>query len=267
MDISPQPDYEANQPTTRQWVIVGVVALIVICGIALFLSGGYYAALNYFEARQERATQTAAAATAIVAQKYDLIADAKRWPLLLSDTFDTNAYDWREGEFDDEYALMEFSIGGTYTWEMSTKKGVVWRVWPRSDSVDDFYLSVDAKNAGEDRNTQYGLIFRNNDNSFFFFEVRDTQEFRVLSSDDWEWTELIPLTESAAIYPGQFNHLEIVARGDRFYFLINETLVGEISASYPEIGQAGLAIGADDADIETTVVYDNFELRGNRVEQ
>ena len=267
MDIHPEPTYEANQPTTRQWIMVGVVALIILCGVIAFLSGGYYAAINFFEARQERATQTAVAATAIVAQKFDLISEAKQWSLLISDTFDDNTNEWHEGEFDDEYALMKFNVDGTYTWNINTKQGVVWRVWPRSDSVDNFYLSVDVKNAGNDLKTQYGLIFRNNDNSFFFFEVRDTQEFRVLSSDDWEWKELIPLTESTAIYPRQVNHLVVVAQGEQFLFLINDQLVGEATGSYPKIGQVGLAIGVDSAGIETTIVFDNFELRGNSVER
>ncbi|MBU0510570.1 MAG: hypothetical protein KKD28_08510 [Chloroflexi bacterium] len=186
---------------------------------------------------------------------------ASTWPLLIFDPFDNNYYEWATRDVEDDYTNLTFTLDdGRYTWRATARQGFVWRVWPRSEDVDDFYLAIDAQNVSGNRYAQYGLIFRNRDDSYYYFEVCDTQVFRVLSLYQNEWLELIPSTFSEAIRPGDVNHLEVIVRSDEFLLYINGQWVGETSGSYPAEGQAGMAIGLSNTGEESTLVFDNFEM-------
>jgi hypothetical protein len=113
---------------------------------------------------------------------------------------------------------------------------------------------------------QYGLIFRNNDDAYFYWEVSDTQDFRVFSYQN-DWIELIPSTYTEAIRPGAENHLVVVSVDDEYKFWINDQYVGRASGSYPSKGQVGVAIGLSYEGEESTIIFDNFELRALTTEE
>jgi hypothetical protein len=263
---NPEINPEANQPTTLQWVLIVVVGLVVILGIALFLSGGAFTAYTWYTGQQAKATETAAAATAIVMERNQVMIEASNWPLVIFDTFDDNENEWIDGEIDDEYSYIWVSINGVYRWEATAKQGFHWRVWPRSDFTTDFYLAVDAQNLSDNPEAQYGLIFRNNDDAYFYWEVSDTQDFRVFSYQN-DWIELIPSTYTEAIRPGAENHLVVVSVDDEYKFWINDQYVGRASGSYPSKGQVGVAIGLSYEGEESTIIFDNFELRALTTEE
>jgi hypothetical protein len=253
-------DPEANQPSTGQWVLIAVVAIVALCGLLLFLSGGTLTAFSWYNQQQEQIAETASAATAVVIERDQAMQTASQWPLLLLDTFDDNQNKWIDGEIDDEYAAIQVTIDGSYRWEASAKQGFHWRVWPRSDLTTDFYLAVDAQNLRGNDDAQYGLIFRENDDAYFYWEVSDTQEYRLFSYKD-EWIELIPATFTDAIRPRGNNHLVVVSEDDEFKFWINDQFVGQARGDTPASGQAGVAIGLHDQGDESMIVFDNFELR------
>jgi hypothetical protein len=153
-----------------------------------------------------------------------------------------------------------------YKWEAMAKQGFTWRVWPLSDSTENFYLAVDAQNLGDNIEAQYGLIFRENDDAYFYWEISDTQYFRFFSYQN-EWIELIPSTFTDAIQPGAMNHFVVVSENDEFEFWINDQYVGEASGSYPSAGQAGVAIGLSYEGEQSIIIFDNFELRALSTEE
>ena len=262
MNKSPDHNFESNQPSGRQWAVVAAIVIFFGCAIIAFTFFVFQSITSWSKDKNMRATETAAAATAVVVERDAAIEAASNWPLLIFDPFDNNDNEWATGDVEDEYTNLTFTLDeGKYTWQATANQGFVWRVWPRPDDVDDFYLAVDAHNISGNRDAQYGLIFRNRDDSYFFFEVRDTQVFRVLSLYQNEWIELIPSTFSEAIRPGDVNHLEVLVRSDEFLLYINGQWVGETTGSYPSEGQAGLAIGLSNAGDESTIVFDNFDLR------
>jgi len=261
--IPEEPNYEANQPTTRQWVIIAAIGLFALCSIIVFLAGGYFTATSFLEDRNIHATETAAAATAVVVAREQAIQSAADWPLVLLEPFNNNDNEWVEGDVNDEYADITVTINDVYTWETKAKQGFVWWVWPTSDSTSDFYLAVDVQNQSDNRDAPYGLLFRYSDETeaYNYLEIHDTQYLSVWNYDLGEWTELIPSTLSTAIRPGENNHLEVIAQRDYFYFLINGEIVGETTISNPSEGYAGVAIGLSYKGEESTIVFDNFELR------
>jgi hypothetical protein len=186
---------------------------------------------------------------------------AARWPLLIYDTFDSNELDWFEGMEDDQYASLSWDIDGSYIWRATAKRDFVWRVWPRSDFVTDFYLSVEVQNTGDNPDAQYGLILRNNEGSYYYLEVSGPNLLRFMVSIQGEWDTLIPQTEVASLRPGQSDRLTVIAQGERFLFFVNDVYVGEAIDGRIAEGQNGLAIGLSEPGEETMIVFDNFELR------
>jgi len=158
------------------------------------------------------------------------------------------------------------TINGVYRWETSAKQGFHWRVWPESDLVSDFYLAVDAQNIGDNIDAQYGLIFRENNDSYFYWEIIDTQYYRLFSYQD-DWIELIPSTFSDAIQPGDWNHLVVVSENDVFKLWINDQFVDQINGNVPSTGQAGVAVGLSYEGEESMIIFDNFELRALSIEE
>jgi len=244
--------------TTKVLIALAAAAAVTVLGIGIFV-------LTWVN---ERSVQNAADATAS-ASAFNVLAmeaealriPASRWPLLIYDPFDTNEYDWFEGVEDDQYASLSWVIDGSYVWRATAKRDFVWRVWPRSDVVTDFYLSVEARNAGGNPDAQYGLILRNNEGSYYYLEMSDPNLLRFMVSIQGDWDTLIPQTEVASLRPGESNRLTVVAQGERFLFFANDLYVGETFDGRIAEGQNGLAIGLSEPGEETTIVFDNFELR------
>lgn len=257
---SPEIDPESNQPSTQQWIIIGIIGFIAICGLLLFVFGGAFTTFSWITRQQTQAEETAIAVTAVLEARDQAIINASGWPVVLFDTFDDNQNEWIDGEIEDEYASIQVTIDGVYKWEATAKQGFAWRVWPESDFTTDFYLAVDAQNQGDNLEAQYGLIFREDEDTYFYWEIVDTQYFRLFSYRN-EWIELIPSTYTEAIQPGALNHLVVLSENDEFQFWINDQFVGQASGSFPSKGQAGVAIGLSYEGEESVIIFDNFELR------
>ncbi|MBC8504403.1 MAG: hypothetical protein H8D34_06075 [Chloroflexi bacterium] len=258
-----QPNYSSNQPTSRQWILIAGIGFFALCGIITFLAGGYYSLNSMLSARSGQATATAATATAVVVAREQAIRSAIKWPLLFLEPFNNNENEWIDGEIDDEYAKINVTINGTYRWDISSKQGFVWWVYPTSDMVEDFYLAVDVINPSENRDAPYGLTFRvsEDENFYYYFEIRETQLFSVWANDEGNWTDIVPYTDTTAIHPSANNHLEIIAQGDEYFFFINNELVAEKTILAPDQGYSGLAVGLSYEDEQSTIIFDNFELR------
>ena len=263
MQNSPEIDPGTNQPSTLQWVLVVVVGLVAVCGILLFLSGGAFTAFTYFNQQRARATETAPTATPDVTAGY--LADfqaAAEWPLLLYDTFDDNRNEWIDGEIEDDYATILVTIDGAYNWEVqNAKQGFTWRVWPTVDELKDFYLATDVQNRSENLDAQYGLVFRNQGDDYYYFEVRDGQYFRFFLFESYQWKELLPYTYSEAIRPGDVNRLAVLSQDDQFTLWINDQFVGEARGNTPDQGLVGVIVGLAYADEQSFIAFDNFEVR------
>jgi hypothetical protein len=261
-EIQPIPEFDpkANQPSTVQWIVIGIISFVAVCGILLFISGAGLTIFSLDRQQQVKAEGTAAAATAVVEARDQIMVEASQWPVVIFDPFDDNQNEWIDGEIDDDYAAIQVTIDGTYKWDAYAKQGFAWRVWPVSDFTNDFYLAVDAQNIGDNVNAQYGLIFRNNDDAYFYWEVIDTQSFRFFSYDGG-WNELIGSTYTEAIQPGEMNHLVVVSKNDEYKFWINDQFVGQASGGFPSDGQAGVAIGLSYEGEESVIIFDNFVLR------
>ena len=252
---------DSNPPSTWQWLMISGIVIVVLCAAAAFIYFAYQTYNLWVGAKNQVKPKAVATATVATVEQTNALQEASRWPTLIFDPFSENVNEWIDEDIDDDYTSMSLTINGRYIWDATAKQGFVWRIWPQSDEVSDFYLAVDAQNLSDNLDAQYGLVFRNDGDSYGYLEVRDTQYFRVFSYIDNEWIELIPYTYTDAIHPGAKNHLEVAAIDDMVYIAINDQYVGQTEDSYLAEGQVGLIIGLAGEGEETVIAFDNFELR------
>ena len=252
---------ENNPPSTWKWVMISGIVIVVLCAAAAFIYFAYQTYNLWVGEKNQAKPRAVVTATAAMVEQTNGLKEASRWPALILDPFSENVNEWIDEAIDDDYTSMSLTINGRYIWDATAKQGFVWRIWPESDGVSDFYLAVDAQNLSDNLDAQYGLIFRNDGDSYGYLEVRDTQHFRVFADIDNEWIELIPYTYTDAIQPGAKNHLEVAAIDDMVYIAINGQFVGQTENRYPAEGQVGLIIGLAGEGEEAVIAFDNFELR------
>jgi hypothetical protein len=256
---APSPEADRTR-SIATLIIILATGLCVLCGFATFFGSFLIPQLAPSEEDSSAYVMPTEMAAKVEAAK-ESIATAADWPLLIDETFDDNSLGWHEGQIEDEYASMILTIDGQYTWQVTALQGFTWRVWPTSDMLGDFYLSVDVKEDSDNPNAEYGLIFRNNDGNFFYFEVRETGEYQVLSMADDNWNTVLPMTYSEYIRPGEFNRLIVIAHQETFIFMVNGQYLGQVSAGPPDEGQPGVSIGLPSAGEQSIVVFDNFQVR------
>ncbi len=245
------------------FVVLGIVAVLLFLGVCM---GATFFLINESSSSSDSlqpdiGPTSAAITTQIVADS--LAANARAWPIVLTDAFDENTNDWMEGTDENGYATITFAIDSEYQWTARAQQAFIWRIWPSMDDKTDFYLAVDAQQMSGPVNGQYGLIFRNSGgaNNYYFFEVRDDGYFRLLLFYQGEWHTLIDETWTSAIHAGERNRLEVVGKGAEISLWINGEYVGSALDNRLRTGNAGLAVGLSNAGEEISVIYDNFEVR------
>jgi hypothetical protein len=208
-------------------------------------------------AENEQATATA--------QAYAVLFDeAKNWQILISDSFNENQNGWATGdEQNPDYASMHWAIeAGKYRWEAKALNGFVWWVTPDREAVSDFFLSVETHQLDNPQAGEYGLVFRQSDEShYYLFEIDEQGEYAVFIYTPDGWEALIDWTNSPAIQPGETNQLAMIARGDEFSFFINALPVAGYHDARLSSGNVGLLVGLSNAGEEASWEFDEFQLR------
>ncbi|HSG45022.1 MAG TPA: hypothetical protein VLA72_17885 [Anaerolineales bacterium] len=209
------------------------------------------------------ATQKVIETTATAHAIQSTIADASNnWNALLSEPFNNNDNNWEtelsESEWNEIYRKID---NGKYTWDATAKKGFISWIDANTISTTDFYLTVEAKQLDGTTSSDYGLIFRQDIGSnFYYFGIGDDSFFVGLSYNN-EWLNIIDWTTSNAISPNGSNRLTVIASGSHFIFLINDQFAGEAIDNHIPKGTVGLAVVIHTANQQANFEFDNFELR------
>ena len=129
--------------------------------------------------------------------------------------------------------------------------------------MTDFSLAIDVMRSGTSGNAA-GLIFRIVDSgyqSYYIFLVDDINHtYHIARNNRGDWKTLADWNYSGAIKPGEFNRIEVSARGPQFTFFINGTKVTSINDTAISIGKVGiLASVYNNGDLDT-IIFKNFEF-------
>lgn len=202
-----------------------------------------------------QATDTATAYLATAANA------ESNWRVVLKDTFDSNKNNWYVKPTDDEYAKTIYEIkNGKYTWDSTAYQGVINQISIGDTSLSDFYLSVDIQQVSGPNSADYGVTFREDTNSNFYYFGIDGRGEYGFSLYNKDWSTLINWTSSSLIRPGQANRITVLAEGSHFTFFINDQYLTEMSDDTLKNGTTALAIEEANKDDHAVFEFDNVEL-------
>jgi Domain of Unknown Function (DUF1080) len=209
-------------------------------------------------------TATAAAQqatdTAVAFQATAVIAEGK-WRVILKDAFDSNKNDWYVKPSDDEYAKTTYEIAnGKYTWDATAHKGFINRVSVSTKSLGDFYLSADMKQASGPDSADYGVVFREDAKSnFYYFGIDDRGQYALYLYNQ-DWSTLIDWTQTELIQPGESNRITVIGEGSHFIFFINDQYLTEITDDSIKNGTSALAVELAAENDHAVFEFDNVAL-------
>ncbi|MFZ5918573.1 MAG: DUF4190 domain-containing protein [Chloroflexota bacterium] len=234
-----------------------------------------WAEIYRIQTQQAAATATAQAAPTLTPTPHPVLpptwtpvanpdpaAARTHWPLLLLDTFDTNANNWPLGSASDEFATMtESLVNGKYRWNAVALRGVHSGAQLPGVVVSDFYLAAEVQQMDETINGLCGLEFRIVDASNrYYLGLYNSQYFSFHLMYQGQWTTLIGLTPTAALRAGGANRIAVMAEGSHFDFFINDQFVASADDAHLSSGGVGLAIDLNNAGDQLAFEFDNFEL-------
>lgn len=183
--------------------------------------------------------------------------------VIFSDSFDSNMQDWPTGTSDGELGTHERSLSnGKYLWEALAKQGLAMKAFPKvADPVTDFYLTVDALLDSGPTDSEYGVVFRLDDNNnYYSFQANDDQKFSFWLRYNGKWIKLLDWKKTSAIRPGEVNRIGVLAEGSRFSFFINDQFVGEAEDDRLAVGRVGFYVLTRPDEVQNVFEFDNFKL-------
>lgn len=196
----------------------------------------------------------------------DLLSAARAWPVVEKDDFSGSETNWcqEEGATNGQVHSTRRIIDGKYRWQMKFDAPSTISCAPTGGaSLNDFYAAVDAKLvSGPSDNCSYGLQLRVvgvQDDQDYMFIIADNRywQFDRWLGKEWKVWGWYPTKD---IHPGEYNRLEVVADGARFYLYLNGDSVGYIDDTEITLGRTGLFVQGT-APSEVVVDFDNFEVR------
>jgi hypothetical protein len=193
-----------------------------------------------------------------------LVSEARLLPVALQDTFDDNQNNWPTGlSSSAESGSADRRIeNGWYIWDVNSLAPTAW--WAATDKISalDFHLAATARQVSGPQTGEYGLLFRKNtDQEYLVFKVSNLGRYALYQFVDSAWTALIDWTDTTALLPGEDNRMEVVARGDTVYLVLNDELVAQYSPVALGEGQPGLFVGTSGTGETGQWEFDDFEVR------
>lgn len=148
---------------------------------------------------------------------------------------------------------------GVYQIRVDATNTVAWGNGPVT--AHDFYAEVDAYHVAGPLDNEFGILFRNDGNNYYLFNVSSDGYFRLHKWLDGEWASIVDWQESSAIATGEGSHnrLAVLADGPAISVLANDIVLATVTDD--TIRGDGLALAAgtfDDGGVE--IAFDDFTL-------
>lgn len=181
---------------------------------------------------------------------------------ILKEAFDSNKNNWQVEKTDDDYALTTYKIAdGNYTWDVTAHQPLISWVTANTNAVSDFYVTIEIKQASGPDSADYGVVFREDANSnFYYFGINEQGQYALYLYNQ-DWSTLIDWTQSDFIQPDEFNKITVLAEGSHFTFFINNQYLTEITDDSIKSGTVALAVELATESDQAVFQFDNIELR------
>jgi hypothetical protein len=167
------------------------------------------------------------------------------------DPFIEDINNWRVGAEDNEYWQGSITIkDGAYTWQVASVKQsfVTWSEFKPLANLVDFDLALRIRRVlGEPQQACFGILFRQAsggiDAGTYILSVCDNGYYKVLYYDAQNgWDVLQDWTQTEALIEGDWNLLEVSARGEDFTVWINHQPILTFSDSRLPSGRASILL-------------------------
>lgn len=278
MDNSPISNpFDEDAKRGRRPIVWAMLGLIAMCfGVSIVAAIYYYQPDleslkdQYFPSSTPPSTSTPAptatpnwTATAQIQDAQAAIEDAaNNWELVLADTFDNNDNLWLAESSDDEYALISYEIvEGKYRWDTTAHQSFIGWARSNTDPLTDFYLSVEITQIDGPDTADFGVLFREDEDSNFYYFAISQQGLYTFYIYFEGWDTLIDWTDTTLILPNAPNRITVIGEGSHFTFFINDQYLTEFTDDQIPEGLTSLAIELDDEGDQAVFEFDNFELR------
>jgi hypothetical protein len=189
------------------------------------------------------------------------------WPVVLSESFDYDNGAWETGKGETDYVTYSYSItNGKYLLKMTSKKPFFWGFLINVDLHADFYFSAEIKKDKAPDKTNYGLIFRTDQEEKYFFNINAAgKQYAVDVNSDSAWKKIIYWRNSERIDPSGSNQLAVLALGSQYMLFINGEEVDSFQDDTLNTGMVGFAYNFYQAGEYMQLELDNFEIRAPNV--
>lgn len=218
-------------------------------------------AISLTSAVRLKATEQARVQTATAIMQ--ALSDGSRYPLVLSDAFDTNSKNWLNGTFDSGKNSATLAVSeGKYLWHLSAgAKGFMQIVTTDIPPTSKFYLGVEVKQVSGPYTADYGVVFHKSEDDLYYFNIDGNQYYRVNLWQDNKWKPLVVARKNYAIRLNDVNRLVVVGDGANYIFYINGQFVDRMSATELNNGAFGIAAQLASPGDDMMLELDDFELR------
>lgn len=218
--------------------------------------------------QQAQATATAAAfniqSTATALERESAIAAYTYY-----ESFDQNTFDWRVGVEDNQ--LWQGSINiqdGLYTWQIVTVKEtfLTWSIFTPIKDIENFDVALRVRRVqGEPHQACFGLLFRQSGSGLnsgtYMLSVCDNGFYKVLYYEIEDGLDVLQeWTRTEALRQGDWNLLEISARGYDFTIFINHVQVLTFNDNRSPSGSISILIDHF-ARTPSQITFDYFALQ------
>jgi hypothetical protein len=196
-----------------------------------------------------------------------LLAEAQDWKLVAKDSFDSNKYEWPEGNSTGQYGdVTRTIVNGRYSLRVKAKvESAVFKFIPKNvDITPNFYLAVDVQNMNQLDGLGYGLTFRDQGASFnnYGFMIRPDQDFVIrIYNPSKNFKAPLAGQESKFILPFETNRITVIGIGHDFWFYVNDVNVFYLTDERFSTGGLGVSVAVDNVGDEGLVDFDNLEIR------
>jgi hypothetical protein len=185
------------------------------------------------------------------------------------ETFDDNKKAWDIAKRASGFFTYEISVkNGVYSWEFAAAKKTFafWGNYKSQESLKDFDVYVDGVlKEGDPENYCYGLVFRESpdgvDYGAYTFEICENGQYSIFHyNKEKGWNGISGWQASNAIKAGDWNRLEISARGSHFVFTVNDVQIFEMDDDRQAEGYLSLLVNIH-KEAPGKIWLDNFGLR------
>ena len=184
------------------------------------------------------------------------------WRVVMCDGFDNTRNGWDVLKLDNTALVGTLDITDSkYRWAFEARQGFVQRIRPRMNPLTDFYMTTQVQNISTSAALDYGVVFRDDGNNYYLFQVTNDETFVILLRNEGKWRALSKEIPTSALLPQAANRLSVIGAGSHLMFYLNDKLVYELDDATLSKGRVGVAAGLSNAGDKATVEFDNFEVR------